>query len=42
MTEIYDPVNVLQKEIGSEVNKINDRWVLNQIKRYVCNIQKED
>ena len=42
MTEIYDPTQILQEEIMSEVCKIKDSWQLKQIKRYIANIQKED
>lgn len=42
MTEIYDPTLILQQSIIDDVCKIKDMWQLQQIKRYVANIQKKD
>ena len=42
MNEIYDPIDVLQNEIYSEVHEIKDCWQLRQIKRYIANIQRKD
>lgn len=42
MKEIYDPIKILHTEICDEVCKIENAWQLNQIKRYIANIQKED
>lgn len=42
MTEIYNPIEELQKELTLAISEVNNYWRLNQIKLFIANIQKED
>ena len=40
-TEIFDEKAWYREKIESEVVKISDTWILNQIYRFIINITKE-
>lgn len=42
MIEFYEPIKNLQNDLKTEIDKINDYWLLNQIKILLVNLQNED